>query len=368
VELKGTVGHAPRRSGERCAVAVTGTALVSLILGLVVILDAVVPVSPAQAASVRVVETCPTGKGSVGSDGVGARASDVEANLNDARAYGESQPKTFSGIGARWSDTTGDPDSWRGVVAVAFTNSLKRHALALAAMVTDPTAIVVCRGRFVRAETERINRELTEFLIRGKGENASIVSTEDGIALTLPGHRRDLADTVLKRYPGALTITLGRFPYPKHTKAAGPATAEIGRPPDGSPCPEVGEESSDAPPHEWGSPRTRRAAVGGSVETQLTLTTSRRSSLPWSGAIEGVVTKRGSLDVVGFTALLLNDTAQSGTVSRSSPSTIRVRVSSFETCDPALGYTLAAGSYDIRLALELDGHAVLTPGIPLVIS
>ena len=306
---------------------------------------------------VRVSALCPSGPDAVGSLGVGYPVSDIEANLGNARVYGESQPD-YSGVSARWTATPGDIGAWRGVVAVAFTGDLDRHAQDLAGVVAKPEVLVVCRGGASQVDSDRIRNEISA-LMTSRSDRAflSVSKNDDGVNVQLAGARRDLADQLLRQYPRGLSVILGRFAYPDASKTRNVET-----------CPLLRDLPKSALVT-WQRPKPVRVKVGGLALVPLTLRAIGRNGVRFTTPGPAVVVWPGTRVVVasaaGIASALPEDPGQPTINGRA---TITVGVSSFDTCDPALGWTLPKGRYELRSELRIGDQDTLTPAVPLIIE
>jgi hypothetical protein len=312
------------------------------------------------ATSVRVSETCPVGIDAVGSTGQSYSVATIEQNLGTVGVYGDSQPDSYSAVKAEWATTGGDPRSdYSGVVVVAFTNDLQRHADALAKLVARPEAIVVCRGRSTNSEMRTILEEIgSKFTgVAGYGARFDIVEVQ------LFGTQLQVAKELFATYGTKIRIVLGWDTYPDPIKIADCGTVP----------PTVSPKLIQLKP----GTLVRAKAGENFIQFKVQFTTRSQRPVDFFGGVDAVVTKPNSNVIVARTSGLVIALGVSGLVTRKKPYRLEAGAGT-DSCDISLGYSLPAGSYEIHYIAgvsttgtsgqQLVPHPQSLPSIALTIA
>jgi hypothetical protein len=308
----------------------------------------------AQTFSIRVAESCPKDADAVGSTGNAYAVTVIEQNLGMVRVYGESQPDTYVGHRAEW--TSPETVGTNGIVVIAFTADLQRHAEALVKLVKNPEAVVVCHGRFSERERQQLETD-----VRAKAPLGAVSQDFDGVSVRLRGVQANIAEKLFTEYGESLNIVVGNLHYP-----SGSATGTCGV------IPVIV------------SPRLLtlkkgtvvRSSVGQDVSADVLMETRSKTRVNYFGGVEAVISFVGSNVVVARTSLPVDALGIFGSARRGHPGHLRIRAS-VESCVSGLGWVLPAGRYEIHyLAAVATGNNtrfnsvpnVSLPPIPLIIS
>ena len=289
------------------------------------------------AGTVRVSPSCPIPE-SLLAAGPLFPVSVIEQNLGAARVYGESQPDAYSGYGAQWLGGTGS----QGVVFVAFTGELERHAAALSQLVSNPNAVVACRSRVSEKESNRIVAEIQA------GGNLIANKTINGVDVQLRGNEEATAAQLRAKYADKVTITVGHFSYPEKT-----LTYDCGVVP-----PTVSSKllvlAKTVPV---------RVRSGDSSELSFRVTVRSRKGVAWSGGGEAVVTRPGQRIVVARSIGANGLGLRFGSLKYKSTASVDSYFST-DSCDASLGFVLPKGRYELHYPAAIREYPAPIPSGP----
>jgi hypothetical protein len=239
-------------------------------------------------------------------------------------------------------------------VVIGFTAHLADHRRALRALVADPDRVLVCQVRHSQAEVATVVAELQP---RQTGDQRAIreLSGGQGAAqVVLAGDQEPLAAELVARYGDLVTITVGNFPYPM--------------PADHSAMPiacanavATGPSSRDGlrATLTLGAPTAR---PGSTITATVTLTNIGASAASWTGGqpLTGSLVRRGTTDVVATFNGSIAGTGVGAELQPGETHTVKALIGT-DSCDPALGYTLPPGDYDVIVPVTITYSQ--TPGV-----
>ena len=305
--------------------------------------------APIESVAAQAVEQpCPVSDGSPdGSDGMMAETARLEPMLGQVLAYGGQHPDEFGTYGLVWHDG-GDAS-----VFISFTSDLDVHRAALEAAVAHPDQLIVCQvgvsGEEARAIQATLATELQgRFLSIGRGAGA--------IEVTLAPDEEELAGELLERYGSALDLRVGALAYPIE-RAVSVCTEAPER--NGLP----GLEIALKPP-------TEPLIAGGPYGLDLTTVLTNIGDQPIrfdSGIATGTLLDLdgnvvGSSGGIGVAAIGIGIDLAPGA------STELQLAAGTSSCDPALGYVLAPGDYQIVISVPKDLDELVSAPVPITLA
>jgi hypothetical protein len=285
---------------------------------------------------VEVVETGPMPGDNGAEDGPVARE---QARLTrDAEAvqeYGAAHPDEFASL--RFENGP------RVRLVIAFTDHIAEHCAALRDLLAFPDEFELIRADRTEGDLEAIQQEIVN------RAQPFIVSTSSGgatgvVEVVLRANGEGMARQIVEEYGDAVHVTVGLLSYPDRTRAdglttCGPAngTLRLDAPLRGTLVRESLSVMSGA--DFKGTVRVVNVGVAdfafesGSPATALVYA---------PGATEAIGTYAGGIDGVGLSQVLgprdaIDIDLRGGTAS----------------CDPALGYALPPGQYDVRAVIDV---------------
>jgi hypothetical protein len=283
----------------------------------------------------------------------GAELSRLEPMLGQLVAYGQLHPDVFGGYGLVWHG----PDDGSAFVGITVDVAAHRHALEAA--VDHPDELIVCRSPLSEAEQSALNQALEpELQSRGVGWG----STGAGVlAVQLGDDDQAYAAELHAQYGEMVQLTVGRFPYPMPDPlpAASCEPLPDGRSVDGFEA-VVDPPSAPLQPTGDGQPRLAVHLRNTGATDVSVLFGQPRALLLAAGTDRVVGTYTGAvtlaLDVVTI---------------RPGEEAAREALVGAAACDPAMGYRLPPGRYDLVVLLEgtvMDGPPLVTPRITVELA
>jgi hypothetical protein len=275
----------------------------------------------------------------------------IEPMLGQLVAYGQMHPEVFGGYGLVWHGPD-DPSAFVGI-----THDVASHRAALERGVDHPDDLVVCRSPLNQADQAQLVEHLQSVL----PDIGMTWGTPGPIGLNLGPEREQQAQELYDRYGELVEITVGRFRYPMPE----PLPAAV--------CPELPAASTleglaisvDLPPgpvplvpdHEaFLTVRFRNTG-----DEPIALSFGQPTALlldPASGrivaAFSGLVA--GALDVLTLAP------GEEGA---------RSLLATAAACDPADGYRLAPGTYDLVGVIDRGGITdppLVTPSVTIELT
>jgi hypothetical protein len=268
-----------------------------------------------------------------------AAASVGERNIGTIQAYVSTHTNEAD---VPWLD--GQRDDPR--VVIGFTAHLADHRQALRALVADPDRVLVCQVRHSQAEVATVVAELQA---RGTSDQSAIreLSGGQGAAqVILASDQEPLAAELVARYGDLVTITVGNFPYPMPTDRS---ALPIG----------CGNADATGPSSSGGLRATLAldaptARSGSTITATVTLTNTGTSPASWTGGqpLTGSLVRRGTADIVATFNGSIAGTGDGAELQPGETHTIKAMIGT-DSCDPALGYSLPPGDYDVIVPVTI---------------
>jgi hypothetical protein len=316
------------------------------------------PVAPLATAGcpnfVEVVETGPVPGDDGTEDGPVARAQQrISGDVDLAVQYGADHPDEFAS--ARYENGP------RVRLVVGFTTHIEEHCAAIRAILEYPDEFEIIRqsateGQLMAAMDDIIGMVDRSFQSVGLGAGV--------IHVNLRADGEDLAAGVFEKYGDLVEITVGLLPYPD--RFAGPVQ-----------CGTDGLNVSDAPLDLEAELNTGVIKPGADFRGQVKITNT--AAVPFdfqSGPTQTAAVYLPGADVpVGFFTRGLDSIGYGATIAPGESITLDV-VGGTASCDPALGWALPPGSYEVRVHVEVytmhdnaptEVAYVLSPPVPLTI-
>lgn len=313
------------------------------------------PTPPADCPNfVKVVETGPLAGDDGTEDGPVAREQRrLEADVQAAIAYGAAHPDEFGSI--RFENGP------RVRIVIGFTARLEEHCAALRAILEYPDEFEIIRQPATAARLGEIQREIVTLAgnrMRSVGIGSGTVNVQ------LRPDAETLAGSILAAYGDLVRITLGLLPYPD--RFAGDPV-----------CPPIGTIATDTPLVAVTTLEAAATRPGEDFRGTVTVTNSGPVAFDFqSGPTQTAVVYElggdapsgfytGSLDAIGFGKRLAPGESVDLEV-----------VGGTASCDPALGYALPPGAYEVRVpvvqltmrdAAPTEVSYVLSEPVPLTV-
>ncbi|MBA3875679.1 MAG: hypothetical protein C0498_01865 [Anaerolinea sp.] len=281
---------------------------------------------------VEVVETGPLPGDDGAEDGPVAREQDrLRADVEAASAYGAAHTGEFASI--RFENGP------RVRIVIGFTTRLAEHCAALRSILEYPDEFEIIRQPTTAARLEEIQREIM-VLAGDRMQSTGIGAGTIDIQLRADGEA--IADRIQAAYGEIVTITVGMLRYPDRSL---PADASCALLPDPiiSETPLVAEAALDV------------AAVrpGADFRGTVTVTNTGPEIVEFASGdpMTAVVFRAGSNRPVGGFTGAIGGVGTGGTLAPGDSLDIGV-LGGTASCDPALGYALPPGRYDVRVPVD----------------
>lgn len=292
---------------------------------------------------VTVVETSPAPTDFSESSPVFREQERLAGDMDKVAAYGEAHRADFGSVRL---------ESGRLVrLVVAFRDHISDHCAALRAMLEFPDEFEITRSVHTEAELRRIQDEIAAM---AAGNMYSVGVVGDVVEVALTANAEAVAAQLVGRYGDAAQITVGRFTYPDRL------------PDDHSlPC------ASEAPEADLPGVRATvhlssdMVSAGADFSGSVTLVNEGHAAVhvetgsPLSAVVFGadgvhpVSTYIGGIAGVGLTLDMPPGASRDIEI-----------LGGTASCDPAIGYALAPGTYIVRVPVEVyTMHANTSPDI-----
>ena len=290
-------------------------------------------------AEVRSGAACPQSFGSpepVDGDGslMLAEQFRLEPMMGVVLAYGGEHPDVFAGYGLVWHSI--DDAS----VFVAFSGDVEAHRQALEATVEFPDELIVCRAVLSDRESAALLTELDPLL---DGRVSSYYEAVDGaIIVDLLVSEEAYADELLARYGELVHVNVGAFPYPMPDPLPASRCQTLADP--------QAVEGLEITVDPIASPITITTVFGAPV-TDVRLRNVGVEAIRFTtGAPLGVLAHDSDRTVVNHQELAMAALGIEVDLPPHGEQTIALSTS-LASCDPAVGYRVPAGTYDLIAVL-----------------
>ncbi|HEX4897852.1 MAG TPA: hypothetical protein VFV53_05775 [Candidatus Limnocylindrales bacterium] len=281
---------------------------------------------------VDVVETGPTFGGEEITEGgpLAQEQSRLEADMTAVQAYASGHPGEFASI--RWENGP------RVRIVVGFTGRIEEHCAALRAILEYPDEFEIIRQPATEARLEQLQGELFaryREVLRSIGRGAGVLHV---------GFRADgeaAAAEVRAAYGDLVEITVGMLPYPD------PFALDVS-------CGELpGPLVADSPFSVTATLATSTVRSGHDFRGTVTVTnTSAVTVLLDTGQpATAILFEAGSDRPVGFYEGGIGGTGFGGNLAPGESLGFDV-LGGTASCDPAIGYALPPGSYEVRVPID----------------
>ena len=297
---------------------------------------------------VEVVETGPLPGDDGTEDGPLAREQErIREDIYAATAYGLAHPDEYASI--RYENGP------RVRMVVGFTAHIEEHCAALRAILEYPDEFEI----ILQPATEARLDEIMQALSALAGDRMRSVGRGAGeVHLTLRADGEDVAAEMHERYGDLVEITVGLLPYPDRFSGdplCGPLVGpiDVDSPLVAVATLDVGSVRSGL---DFGGTVIVRNAGADVFDFQSGPTQSAVVFRPGAAAPSGFYT--GGMDAIGYGARL----EPGGSVSLDV-------VGGTASCDPALGYALPPGLYEVRVpVVQLTMHDIAPTEVSYVLS
>lgn len=264
---------------------------------------------------------------------INAEQNELRGDIELAARYGEARPNEWTDI--RFEN--GVPVQ----IVIAFARNVDEHRRALEAMVAHPDRLVVEEARYSHAETEAFRQELEERLFAGAAPVLTIGGSFGVVTIELGADGLSVAEDLHRHYGDRVELTVGARSYPPRDEDANcPALADNDAPPGLTARVVVDQAPARAGAYgrgriivRNGADHAQHVSTGEPQVGRVLAPDSRRVVGVFVGGIKGVGAGKRLAPGEEMDLTLLFGTA---------------------SCDPALGYALPPGEYD--LVAEVDLH------------
>lgn len=304
-----------------------------------------------------VVETGPDPTITGEDDPVALTQQRLAGDAEKARSYALQHPDTFGSM--RFENSP-----WVRLV-IGFTDELAEHCAALRGLLEFPDEFQLIRSEVTETRLLEIQQEVTvaagEFLVSsgiGAGPPVSVALRADG---------EEAAAELLEQYGELVSITVGLLPYPDPLQPGTVSCAAMIPPPPSQPTPLVAEMLPIEAPVPSGADFGATVRVTNTGQETLTF----ESGQP----LIGFVFRPGEETPIAMYAGGISGTGVGAELAPGDFIDIDV-LGGTASCDPALGYRLPPGRYEVRTPVdqyeypggEFEQHAILSSPTPLVIT
>lgn len=252
--------------------------------------------------------------------------------------YGAAHPETFGSVRYGWN-SSGD-----SLMIIALTGELDGPRGVLDSLVAHPQALVVCRAALTETELHVMRDEIEARMTgqySGFGEGAGTLLLE-----LFPGDEA-IAAELHEQYGDALELRVGGMPYPMTDEL--PSLVSCGAVPE-PPADQAGVTITL-------DPLAADPRIGSGTTTKVHIVNFSEQRLTFSSdqPLTAGLVRPGSSQIIGvYTGMI----AGTGLLVDLEPGTemgIDVLVSA-ASCDPALGYVLPAGDYEMVATIPRYGE------------
>lgn len=303
----------------------------------------IVSLPPAEVA-----EPCPESDPSGGGEqDMLTESSQLEPMLGQVLAYGGEYPDEFGSYGLVWHE--GDDAS----VFVSFSSNVPEHRAALEAMVEHPDELIVCQVAVSGGVADAVQATLVKEL---QGRFLSIGRGGGAIEVSLAANEEELAGELMSRYGDAIDLTVGALAYPLEDAEEVCEDSPAGEDVHGLRIEVV-------------APTDPVSAAGVTpLQLSVVLTNDGESRIQFgSGTAIGTILNTSG-DVVSSSSTVAIGDAGIGVDLGPGESMELPLVVSTASCDPALGYALPPGEYQLVAAVQhSDGDTTTLQSRPVPI-
>jgi hypothetical protein len=305
---------------------------------------------------VEVVETGPiVGGEEITEDGPLVREQQrLESDMTAVQDYVRDHPGEFASI--RWENGP------RVRIVVGFTGHIEEHCAAIRAILEYPDEFEIIHQSATQAQLMAAMDDIIVMVDRsfqGVGLGAGVID------VNLRADGEDLAAEVFEKYGDLVRITVGLLPYPD--RFAGPAVCRTDQ-----------LNVSDAQLDLAAELNANFIRPGADFRGKVTITNTAAAPFDFqSGPSQTAAVYLPGADLpVGFFTGGMDDIGYGATIAPGGSITLDV-VGGTASCDPALGWALPPGSYEVRVQVEVytmhdnaptEVGYVLSPPVPLTIA
>lgn len=253
-----------------------------------------------------------------------AESSRLEPMLGQVVAYGGQHPDEFVTYGLVWHGP-GDASLF-----ASFVSNLDAHRSALNAEVDYPDDLIICQAGASAEDVLAIEATLLEEL---RGRYLGIGRGANGLEVSLMAGEEMLAAELDARYGDAITLMVGELAYPIEDAVSNCAEPPVPNSLDGL-------DIAIVPP-------AGPTSTAGLMALNLTVTLTNTGDAPISfssGSSQGVLLTAEGDAVSGAADMTLAGIGVALEPGESSELPVVVSTSS---CNPALGFEIPAGDYDL---------------------
>jgi len=285
---------------------------------------------------VEVVETGPMPGDDGTEDGPVARAQRrIMADAEAAQAYGAAHPDEYASL--RFENGP------RVRIVIAFTGHIAEHCAALRELLAFPEEFEIILRERTEADLLTLQQEIVALagpflLYAGSGGAAGVIE------VGLRANGEDMARQLVERYGDAVQVTVGMLSYPDRTRPDGLTTCS----------PTMGTLRQDAPLRAGLVLKSSTVASGGDFAATATVTNLGIADFDFqSGSpATALVYAAGGVDAIGgYTGGIAG--VGLGKVLGPLESIDVDVVGGTASCDPALGYALPPGRYEVRAVIDV---------------
>jgi hypothetical protein len=264
-----------------------------------------------------------------------AEQSRLEPMLGAVLAYGGEHPDVFAGHGLAWNSS--DDAS----VFVAFSGDVEAHRQALEATVEFPDELIVCRAVLSDRESAALLAELGP-LLDGRVSSWGGEAVDGAIIVDLLVSEEAYADELLARFGELVHVNVGAFPYPMPDPLPESRCETLGDP--------QAVDGLEITLDPIASPITMSTMLGASV-TDVRLRNVGEEVIRFTtGQPLGLLVQEGDRTAVNFNELAMAALGIEVDLPPHGEQTIALSTG-LASCDPAVGYRVPAGSYDLIAVL-----------------
>jgi hypothetical protein len=250
-------------------------------------------------------------------------------------------------------------------LVIGFTDELSEHCAALRGLLEYPDEFQLIRSEVTEARLLEIQQEVTvaagAFLVSsgiGAGPPVSVALRADG---------EETAAELLEQYGDLVTITVGLLGYPDPQQPGTVPCASMIPPPPSQPTPLVAEMLPIEAPTPSGADFIATVRVTNTGEETITFETGQ--------PLVGFVFRPGEETPIAMYAGGISGTGVGAELAPGDFLDIDV-LGGTASCDPALGYRLPPGRYEVRAPVDqyeypggkFEQHAILSSPTLLVIE
>jgi hypothetical protein len=281
----------------------------------------------------------------------------LAGDAEKAHSYALQHPETFGSI--RFENSP-----WVRLV-IGFTDDLAEHCAALRGLFEFPDEFQLVRAEVTEARLleiqQGVNVAAGEFLV------SSAVGAGPPVFVGLRADAEELAAELTERYGDLVSITVGLLSYPDRQRPEGVSCSALIPPPPSQPTSLVAEMLPIEGP----------VSSGADFEANVRVTNRGDETVSFESGqpLIGFVFRQGETTPI---AMYAGGIAGTGVGAELAPGEfIDIEVlGGTASCDPALGYRLPAGRYEVRTPVDqyeypdgtFEQHAILSAPTTLVIE